>query len=132
MASRASVRVNGLKELTRAFGVLSKELDKEVRESLLEGVEPVRERAEQLALSGIRHMVRSPEYAEMRTGVSRARGVVFMVPAWRSRRIPGRKRPNLADLLLNRAMDPALEENTEEIIRGVERTLDQLAGEQGF
>jgi len=127
-----ALRVNGLRELTRAFGALSKELSDEVRDELLHAVEPVKERAEQLALSRIRNMPQSPDWADMRTGVSKARGVVFMVPAHRSRGKPSQKRRKFANLLLDRAMEPALAENTEEIIRGVERTLDHLAGEHGF
>lgn len=127
-----TVRVEGLRELTRAFGKISKDLSDEVRDELLDAVEPVKERAEQLALSRIRNMPESPQYAEMRTGVSKARGVVFMVPAWRTRRRPNRRRPNLGELLLERAMDPALDEKEDEIVRGVERTLDHLARENGF
>lgn len=127
-----TVRVRGLRELTRTFRALSKELSNEVRDELLNAVEPVKERAEQFALARIRNVPQSPEYAEMRTGVSRARGVVFMVPAWRSKRRPNRRRPNFGDLLLDRAMDPALAEKEDDIVRGVERTLDHLAGEHGF
>ena len=127
-----TVRVEGLRELTRAFGKISTDLRDEVRDELLDAVEPVKERAEQLALSRIRNMPESPQYAEMRTGVSKARGVVFMVPAWRTRRRPNRRRPNLGELLLERAMDPALDEKEDEIVRGVERTLDHLARENGF
>ena len=127
-----AVRVNGLRELTRAFGKISKDLSNEVRDELLEAVEPVKQRAEQLALSRIRNMPESPAYAEMRTGVSRARGVVFMVPAWRSRRRPNRRRPNVGALLVERAMDPAVDEKTDDIVRGVEHVLDRLGRENGF
>jgi hypothetical protein len=127
-----TVRVNGLKELTRAFGAISQDLSDEVRDELLDAVAPVKDRAEQLALSRISNMPRSPEYAEMRTGVSKARGVVYMVPAWRTTRRPGRKRKDFAELLLSRAMDPAVDEQEPEIIRGLERALDRLAGEHGF
>lgn len=130
--AQGTVRVNGLRELTRAFNILSKELSVEVTSSLLEGVEPVKERAQQLALARIRNVPQSPEFAEMRTGVSKARGVVFMVPAWRSRRRPNRRRPNFGNLLLERAMDPAVAEHADDIVRGVERTLDHLARENGF
>jgi len=127
-----ALRVHGLRELTRAFGKISKDLSDEVRDELLDAVEPVKERAEQLALSRIRNMPLSPDWADMRTGVSRARGVVFMVPAHRSRRRSNQKRPNLGDLLLDRAMDPALEQEADSIVRGVEHALDRLAHRNGF
>ena len=127
-----AVRVNGLRELTRAFAKIDKDLSNEVRDELLDAVEPVKERAQQLALSRIRNMPQSPEWAEMRTGVSRARGVVFMVPAARSRRRPNRRRPNVGELLLERAMDPAVDEQTDQIVRGVEHVLDRLGRENGF
>ena len=127
-----AVRVNGLRELTRAFAKIDKDLSNEVRDELLDAVEPVKERAQQLALSRIRNMPQSPEWAEMRTGVSRARGVVFMVPASRSRRRPNRRRRNVGELLVERAMDPAVDEQTDEIVRGVEHVLDRLGRENGF
>jgi hypothetical protein len=66
----------------------------------------------------------------MRIGVSVARGVVYMVPAARSKRT--RKRPKFGELLLTRAMDPALEHNAAKIEQAVDDMLGRLAGENGF
>jgi hypothetical protein len=125
-----AVRVRGLRELTRAFKKISKDLDKELTNELKEAAEPVRSGAEKLALGRIRNMPRSPHYAGMRVGVSKAQGAVYVVPAWRRR--GGSGRANLKTLLLERAMDPALEENQGEVLDKVDRMLGRLAGHQGF
>lgn len=127
-----AVRVQGLRELTRAFKNISGDLSRELNNALTDAADPVKQEAEQLALTRIRNMPRSPDWAGMRIGVSKARGVVFMVPATRSRRRPGSSRPNLANLLLERSMEPALDANQGEIVERVDRVLGQLAGENGF
>ena len=125
-----AVRVRGLKELTRAFKNISKDLSRELNDELKEAAEPVRSGAERYALGRIRNMPRSPHYATMRVGVSKAQGVVYVVPAWRRR--GGKGRANLKTLLLERAMDPALEENQAEVLHKVDNMLGRLAGHQGF
>jgi hypothetical protein len=127
-----AVRVRGLKELTRDFKKISKDLSKELRKELVEAAEPVKQSAQSLALGKIRNMPRSPHWAGMRVGVSQAQGVVYMVPAARSRRMRGRSRPNLANLLLERAMEPALVENELLIVERVDFMLGRLAHEHGF
>jgi hypothetical protein len=106
------------------------DVHKELNDALKAAAEPVARDAEHLALTQIRNMPRSPHWAGMRIGVSVARGVVYMVPAARSKKRI--KRPNLSDLLLNRAMDPALERNAAKIEHEVDRMLGRLAGENGF
>ena len=127
-----AVRVRGLKELTRAFKAISKDLSKELNAELREAADPVKQEGEHLALTRIRNMPRSPEWAGMRIWISKARGVVFMVPAARGRRLRGSSRPNLADLLMERAMEPALAANQGEVVDRVDRLLGRLAGENGF
>lgn len=124
-----TVRVRGLKELTRSFKRISKDLDKRLVDELKEAAAPVADDAEQLALSRIRNMPASPHWAAMRIGVSRAQGLVYMVPAARGRR---RKRRNLSDLLLTRAMDPAVEKNEDQVLGRIENLIDSLGDREGF
>jgi len=129
MASGA-VRVSGLRELQRAFRRISKDLTKELRAELIEAASPVAKEAESLALTRIRNMPRSPDWAEMRVGVSAAQASVYVVPRRKNRGNPGRA--NLKGLLLNQAMDPALTAKQDEVLDGVDKMLGRLAGENGF
>ena len=121
MAGTSTVHVKGLKELTRDFKKISKDLDKLVTNELQEAAKPVQEKADELALSRIRNM--TSRWARMRIGVSRAQGVVFMVPASKGR---SRKRPNLAPMLMDRAMWPAAEEEREEVVEALGEMIDRL------
>ena len=130
MAAGVTVRVSGLRETTRAFRRISKSLDSELVDGLKGAAEVVKTDAESFALGRIRNMPGSPRWAGMRIGVSRAQGVVFMVPSARGR--GGRGRSNLANLLMERAMDPAVEKNAGKVIKGVDDLLGRLAGQNGF
>jgi bacteriophage HK97-gp10 putative tail-component len=127
-----AVRVRGLRELNRDFRKISSKLSDELRDALKEAAEPVREEAEGLALGKIRNMPRSPRWAGMRIGVSRAAATVYMVPAARSRRSKGGSRPNLANLLLDQAMDPALDNKQDSVIKRVDDMLEHLFSRNGF
>jgi hypothetical protein len=127
-----TVRVRGLKELSRDFRRISKDLSDELVDGLKEAADGVRSDAEDLALGKIRNMPLSPHWAGMRIGVSRAQGLVFMVPAARSRRRKGSGRSNLKNLLLERAMDPALAKNADGVVKNVDNLLGKIAGQNGF
>lgn len=124
-----TVYVRGLKELTRDFKRISKELDKELVAELKEASEPVRKGAEELSLTRIRNMPRSPDWATMRIGVSRAKGLVYVVPAHRRGR--GSPRSNLSDLLLEQ-MTTAVEQNEDEVVRRVDGMIERLGRHNGF
>lgn len=133
MATGTTVRVSGLKDLSRALSRIDKGVAKtELVEPLKAAGEDVKRDAESFALGRIRNMPLSPRWAGMRIGVSQAQGVVFMVPQARSRRGRGTSRPNLSRLLLERAMDPAKEKNAANVERKVDELLGRLAGENGF
>jgi hypothetical protein len=113
--------VSGLSDLQAAFKDADKQLRLGIRGELRQIAEPVAREAEQLALSSIRRMPRSPNWSRMRVGVTR--NLVYVAPRQKGTRGRGpRRRPNLADLLMGRAMEPALERNT----AGIERHFDQL------
>jgi hypothetical protein len=126
-----AIHVQGLAELQRDFRRMSKELVGDLRRELKDAAEPVKKLGESLALGEIRNMPSSPRWAGMRIGVS-GQAIVYMVPSARSRRRRGGARPNLAPLLLDRAMEPALERNSGQILARVDRMLGRLGGEYGF
>ena len=125
-----AVRVKGLRELTRDFKRMSKDLDTEVTQELKRVAEPVRVTAERLAISRIRNMPGSPRWAGMKVGVASGRGVVWMRPS--ARRRGGSSRPNLGAMLLERSMDPALDQKQGEVVEGLDRMLGRLGGDYGF
>ena len=124
-----AVRVTGLAELQRAFRKIDKGLSKELRDSLKKAADPVADLAQSYALGRIRNMPRSPDWADMRVGVS-GKAVVYIVPRRKNRGGPGRA--NLKGLLLERAMDPAVMEKQDEVVGEVDKMLGRLAGQAGF
>jgi len=131
----ARINVKGLAETYRAFGNISENVQDELRDGLEEVGKPVQALGERYALERIRNMPRSPAWAEMRIGVSKREALVYMVPDNRGRAGRGRgkrKRKNLASLLMNRAMDPAVEDNVETTERELEKVIDKLSRREGF
>jgi hypothetical protein len=125
------VKVHGLKELSRALAKINKGVAKdELVVPLKEAAEVVKTDAQSLALNRISHMPGSPRWAQQRIGVSTAKGLVYMVPV--AKRRGGSGRPNLKGLLLEQAMDPALERNAAKVEKKVDDLLGKLAGEAGF
>lgn len=120
-----TLRVEGLRELQRAFAVADKTLSRDLRSRLRDVAEPVRSQAESLAVSRIRNV--GIPWSRMRVGVTRAS--VYVAPRERgvaSRANVRRRRPNLATLLMDRAMDPALDANQERIASGMGQLLDEV------
>jgi len=123
------VAVTGLAELTRAFDRANRELKKDLRAELAVAAEPVRHSAEQRAaaeITGIGNL-RASSWGRMRTGVT-ARAV-YVAPRQRTKAGhtgPRWKRPNLAALLMDRAMQPALDANITQVIRRLDFMLDVL------
>ena len=117
--------VRGMRELTRTFNQAPKDVKKAYRAELRTIAEPIRTRSQRLALSTIRKMRLSPQWAQMRTGVT-AR-LVYVAPRQKGTHGRGRRRrPNLADLLLDRAMDPALAQNKTRVETDFGHMLDRL------
>lgn len=121
------IAVRGLRELSAAFAQADRETRAGFRAEFRDLAEPVRRDAEALARSGVPRI--GDAWAQMRTGVTRR--VVYVAPKQRGVKGRGddrRRRPNLAPLLMNRALEPALDRHTGEIEDRLERTLDRLAG----
>lgn len=121
-----AIRVQGLQELSRAFGRISADLRAEVRSELAAAGEPVRARGESLARSDIRNI--GDRWSQMRIGVTSS--LVYVAPKARRRR--GSPRPNLAPLLMDKALQPALDQSAPEIVAHMDAMLGRLAGENGF
>ncbi len=125
-----AVHVKGLRELERAFKLADKAEAKMLRTTLKEAGEPVKRAAEGKALSRIRNIKGAGtkvDWSAMRVGSRRS--AVYVAPkqkgrAGRTNR--GVRRENLKDLLLDRAMIPALDERREEVVRNLEHMLDTV------
>jgi len=117
-----TLQLRGFRELSRAFAVADVTLEREFRDALREAAEPVRVDAEILAMDTIPRI--GFEWSRMRVGVTRSS--VYVAPRTRGSRRRGTRRPNLAGLLLGRAMEPALESNTENVEKSVEKVLDTV------
>jgi hypothetical protein len=128
--AKETVRVKGLQELTRDFKKISKDLSKEITKGLTHAAEPVRAGAEPLALGQIRNMPRTPKWAAMKIATSSAKGTVKMFPA--VKRAGGSGRPNLKGLLLERSMEPALEQNADRVRGNINDLLGNIFDDNGF
>lgn len=121
-----AVRVHGFRELSRAFARADKTLRNELRDGLRDAAEPVRRDAELYARLNIRNI--GVPWSRMRSRVTqRAVWVAPVERGVRSRAAQNRRRPNLAGLLLDDAMQPALDENEPEVVRRLEKVLDTVA-----
>ena len=116
----SGIRIKGYIEMQRAFKKADKDLPKDLRKALKEVAEPVRADAAGRASREITNI--GPKWSEMRTGVTTK--VVYVAPRKRGR---GRlRRPNLAPLLMDRAMQPALDAHADDIERAAGEALDDL------
>lgn len=122
-AERRVIRVDGLRELNRAFKVADKSLAKEYRAALRQVGEPVREGAERLVAERMPR-VRVP-WSQMRVGITQK--VVYVAPKARGTKAERRRRPKFGTKLLEQAMLPALNQNIDK----AERRFEQMLAEVG-
>lgn len=125
MSNTGAVKVEGLRELQRAFARADRKMSRELRKELRTAAKPVSEEAERLAVSEIKNM--TEDWSMMRIGVTRKE--IYVVPQLRGTKSRQRKRPNLKDLLLDRAMEPALEREREHVVERIQHVLDTVASE---
>lgn len=119
-----AVSVRGLRNVQAGFVNADREIRLGFRVGLRQVAEPVASTAEQLAASTIRRI--GPRWSRMRIGITRT--LVYVAPRERgTRRRERSSRPNLAPLLMDRAMQPALDRHESEIVRGFEALLDHMA-----
>lgn len=124
-----TVAVRGYRELSAAFAALDKEQKKKLPLVMREVAEPVRRDAETFASQRVRNIDAGDPWARMRTGVTRR--LVYVAP--KQRGVKGRdrrrRRPNLATLLAERALEPALHRHEADIERALDQALDRLCDE---
>lgn len=116
----SGIKVAGIREVNFAFKEVGGKIPAEMRATLRAVAEPVRSRAEQLGESNITNI--GSVWERMRVGVTASS--VYVAP--KTRRKGGSPRPNLAPLLLNEAMEPALEQSTVAVVRGFDLMLGRL------
>lgn len=120
----SSVRLHGVRELSRAFARADDTLKRELRDGLRDAAEPVRRDAELLARLEIRNI--GVPWSRMRSRVTTRS--VWVAPVERgvkSRAAQPRRRPNLAQLLLDE-MGTALEHNRDQVADEVEDVLAKV------
>ncbi len=117
-----AIKGHGLKDLHRALKHADKETRDRVRGVERKVAEPVRVEAQELAAREISRIGR--EWSTMRTGVTTK--VVYIAP--KRKRKQGSRRPNLAALLMDKAMEPALEQHRDRLFHDLEDAMDTMAG----
>jgi hypothetical protein len=122
------IRVEGLRELSRTLGSVSKPAKKELRNTLRDVAKPVAQQAETLAAHNIRNVRPGDKWDVTRIGVTQKE--VYIVP--KQRGVKGRgqarhRRPMFGTLLMERAFDPALKHNQARILKEFDGMLDLLA-----
>lgn len=124
MANKQLIAIEGYTELLRAFEVAGNEMTKDLREGMRSAALPVASTAEQLGRSEISGLRRGNiDWSSMRIGVTRKS--VYVAP--RRRRSVGSPRRNLAELLLGRAMEPALEQNIHKVVQEAEDAIRDMS-----
>ncbi len=93
-------------------------MENEARKEILAIGGLVERDVETFTLTRIRNMPGSPQWSDMRVGANQE--LVYVVPARRGSKRGRRARPNLAPLILQRAMRPAKTKNEPEIVKRFE------------
>jgi len=123
------VYVEGLQDLSRAFKKTDRDARLGFRKLLRQVAEPVRRDAEAFARSRITRI--GPSWFRMRTGVTQR--LVYVAPRMKGTHGRGPlRRPNMGDLLMYRAMEPALQMHEADTERAVEHLLDVLCDEFNY
>jgi hypothetical protein len=125
MARGAGVRLEGYEDLLRDLKTADKRIRDGVRKEIRQAAEPVRATAESLAVSRIRGIEQGDHWSRMRVGVTQKS--VYVAPRARGKKTGSTKRPNLADLLMSRSMEPALYVHQEEVVRHIDSLIGREA-----
>jgi len=128
-AATHAIHVEGLGGLLRAFSNADKTRRDDLKDALQEAAAPVRSEAQQLAGTKIPHMGGAHKpWAAMRIGAYSS--IVYVAPVERGVKGRGgqnrRRGHRFASLMLERAMEPALEHNTAIVERRLEGLIDEV------
>lgn len=113
-AVEATLRVRGYREISKAFSKADRSIRGEMQDAFRDVAEPIRAGAETRAQALIPHI--GPRWGLMRTGLTTTR--VYVAPRERGKRSRVNRalgRPNLASLLMDRAMQPSLDAHEHEV-----------------
>jgi hypothetical protein len=108
------VQVVGLADLRRACAIAGNQMSRDMNDALKAAGEPVRSDAQSLAVANISKV--GIPWSRMRLGIQRHS--VYVAPVERgekSRTRHGRRRPKFKTKLLDEAMAPALERNSDRV-----------------
>jgi len=111
-----------------ALATYAIDVKKELRTELQAVAQSIRVHAQELASANIRNI--GPRWQRMRLGVISSG--VYLAPQQRGRKTGPGKRANLAGLLLNKAMQPAVDQGADAVVLALEVMLDRLGAENGF
>jgi hypothetical protein len=130
MPGAFTVELDGLVEMQRALRQLEPAILKQLNDDLKRAAEPVATTAEVLALNKIRNMRKSPRWSEFRVGSYV--GLIYIAPRKRGTKVRSRQRPNLAGLLMDRAMEPALSVNESFVAGAADGAVGKAVKAMGF
>jgi hypothetical protein len=116
--------------MQRALSLLEPAILKQLNADLKKAGEPVAVSAETFALEGIRNMKKSPKWANFRVGSYV--GVIYIAPKQKGTKIRAKRRPNLAGLLMERAMEPALSVNESLVAGAADAAVGTAVKSMGF
>lgn len=119
------IAVRGLADVQAALKHADRQTRLGIRGELRQVAEPVRMGAEQLAQQNIRRI--GPRWKKMRIGITR--NLIYVAPRQRGvkGRSPLRRGRQFADLLMDRAMQPSLDQHASEIENRFENLLETVA-----
>ena len=120
-----TLRVRGYNETIRAFNRADKALKTEMRAAFRDVAEPLRSEAESLAAARITYV--GPKWNRMRTAITT--NLIYVAPKERgrlSKKNRGLRRSNMADLLMDRAMQPALDRNEADVADRFDEALGRI------
>jgi len=104
-------------------------------DELEQAAEPVKLAAQAKAPGSMRNMVLTREWSAMRVGITRRKpAAVYVVPQLRggSRKSSQSQKDNFSRRMQERALDPALKENTTKVIERAEDFLERVGKNNGF
>jgi hypothetical protein len=120
------IYITGLREISGAYGKLERETRLGMRAKAREIAAPVQHTAEALAQAKITRIGR--RWFKMRIGVTRT--LIYVAPRQRGVKgrgpDPRRRGQQFANLLMDKAMEPALEQNEAKIEHAVDELLDHV------
>ncbi len=125
-----TVVVKGFTELQRALKNADKDTKDLVREAEKNVAKPVQLEAQRLAvteISGLRrtNMKTGAEWALMRIGITQK--LIYVAPQQRGKKKGSQKRRKFGPILMDKAMEPALERHSAELQHLLEQAMERMA-----